>query len=231
MNGFLPPAGRFMPRTLLLATCLLGPVAPAMAAEKVPASNVTRVPMVAVLPFTAQSLTPDARDGLSANLASELLRTGKFRVMERSQMDVILKEQGFQQSGACSGDQCAVEMGKLLAVDAMVLGTVAKVGETYTLNARLVNVQSGEVMQSVSRNSRANVDVLLTDVVPAVALDLAKIKPKSNLGWWIAGGVAVAGGATAAVLLLKGDAKATTATPVTPVVTTPTNTEIQVTLP
>jgi TolB-like protein len=224
MIAFLPPAGLAMTRIFAFALCFLSLWGTrAVAQSSSPATG--RVPMVAVLPFDAKSLSQDARDGLSASFASELLRTGKFRVMERSQMDLILKEQGFQQSGACSGDQCAVEMGKLLAVDAMVLGTVAKVGETYTLNARLVNVQSGEVLQSVSRNSRANVDVLLTDVVPAVALDLAKIKPKSNLGWWIAGGVAVAGGATAAVLLLNGDSNAQAAP------SAPTNTEIKVTLP
>jgi curli biogenesis system outer membrane secretion channel CsgG len=91
-------------------------------------SDSFKVPMVAVMPFTGRSLDADASDGIAATLATDLLNTGKFRVMERSQMESILKEQGFQKSGACDGSECAVEVGKLLSVDHMVVGTVAKVG-------------------------------------------------------------------------------------------------------
>jgi len=130
-------------------------------------------PMVAVLPFTSRVLDSSAIDGLVSAMGSELINTGAFRVMERSQMEGILKEQGFQQSGACDGQECAVEVGKLLSVDQMVLGNIAKVGSTYTLTARLVSVQTGEVLKSVTRNSRADVDAILTDILPKVATVLA----------------------------------------------------------
>jgi uncharacterized protein (TIGR02145 family) len=126
-------------------------------------------PMVAVLPFTSRVLDTSAIEGLVSAMGSELINTGAFRVMERSQMEGILKEQGFQQSGACDGQECAVEVGKLLSVDQMVLGSIAKVGSTYTLTARLVSVQTGEVLKSVTRNSKADVDAILTDILPQVA--------------------------------------------------------------
>lgn len=129
--------------------------------------------MVAVMPFSGRSLDADALEGIASALGSDLLNTGKFRVMERSQMDAILKEQGFQQSGACDGSECAVEVGKLLAVDHMVVGTVAKVGSTYVVTTRLVNVGSGEVLKSVTRNSKAQVDVIVTDLLPQLAHELA----------------------------------------------------------
>jgi TolB-like protein len=132
-----------------------------------------KLPMVAVLPFTSRVLDSSAIDGLTSAMNSELINTGKFRVMERSQMDGILQEQGFQQSGACDGQECAVQVGKLLSVDQMVLGTIAKVGNTYTLSARLVDVQTGEVRKSLTRNSRAEVDAILTEIIPQVARDLA----------------------------------------------------------
>ena len=132
-----------------------------------------KVPMVAVMPFTGRSLDADASDGIAATLATDLLNTGKFRVMERSQMESILKEQGFQQSGACDGSECAVEVGKLLSVDHMVVGTVAKVGGTYVVNARLVSVQTGEVLQSASRTTLAEVDAIVTDLLPQLSKELA----------------------------------------------------------
>lgn len=130
-------------------------------------------PMVAILPFSSRVLDASAIDGLVSAMGSELINTGAFRVMERSQMDGILKEQGFQQSGACDGSDCAVEVGRILSVDQMVLGTIAKVGSTYTLTARLVSVRTGEILRSVTRNSKADADAILTDVLPQVAGDLA----------------------------------------------------------
>lgn len=134
----------------------------------------SRVPMVAVMPFSGRSLDADALEGIASALGSDLLNTGKFRVMERSQMDAILKEQGFQQSGACDGSECAVEVGKLLAVDHMVVGTVAKVGGTYVVTTRLVSVGSGEVLRSVTKNSQAQVDAIVTDLLPQLAHELAQ---------------------------------------------------------
>ena len=145
-----------------------------------PASS--KIPMVAVMPFTGRTLDSDALETIAATLATDLLNTGTFRVMERSQMASILKEQGFQQSGACDGSECAVEVGKLLSVDDMVVGTVGKVGGTYVMNARLVSVQTGEVLRSTSRTSRAEVDAIVTDLLPQLAQDLsvAKSAPSAN---------------------------------------------------
>jgi len=184
-------------------------------------------PMVAVLPFTAHTLDADAIEGIGSALGSELINTGKFRVMERTQMEKILQEQGFQQSGSCDGSECAIQVGKLLSVDHMVLGTISKVGSIYTVTARLVDVRTGEVIRSVTKNSKAEVEAILTDAIPQVARDLASSEGRkaadaapavasggegSHWGWWLAGGVVVVGGATAAVLLLNGSSSSTTAT-------------------
>jgi TolB-like protein len=196
------------PRLVLSAIFLWALTAQAQQAE----------PMVAVLPFSAHALDADAVEGIGSAMGSELIHTGKFRVMERTQIDAILREQGFQQTGACDGSDCAVQVGKILSVDQMVLGTIAKVGGTYTLTARLVDVRTGEVLKSSTRNSRAEVDALLTGAIPLVAKDLAGIpvskspspggesdvSAKSHWGWWVAGGALVAGGAVAAVVLLDG---------------------------
>jgi len=61
---------------------------------------------------------------ISDRLRSELLGTGIFRVMERKEMTAVLKEQGFQQSGACTEASCIVEVGQLLGVKRMIAGTI-----------------------------------------------------------------------------------------------------------
>jgi len=50
---------------------------------------------------------------VSDRLRSELVNSGVFRVMEREEMENILKEQGFQQSGGCDEASCLVQVGRL----------------------------------------------------------------------------------------------------------------------
>lgn len=190
------------------------------------------LPMVAVVPLEGRKVDSlDART-LTDALADQLVKTKAVRVMERSQMDAILKEQGFQQSGACDGQECAVQIGKLLGIDRIVVGSVASFGKAYTIAVREVDVQTGEVLVTASKNLKGDFENLLTDIVPQIAHDLAnpdltksaaitpesqptpsapveqnpspsEKKRSSTWGWWVAGGLTAAGGATAAILLLN----------------------------
>ena len=226
-----------MSRLSLILALFVGAAAQAASdttATVAPASVVT----VAVMPFTAKSsFDSGALEGLSSAMGTQLMKTGRFRVMERAQMNAILQEQGFQQSGACDGGECAVQVGKLLSVDRLVVGHVAKVGKIYTLSARLVNVESGVTEKSVTRNGSTKEETVLTRAIPLAAKELAGLptpsdkeiaeKDRTHWGWWLAGGVLVAGGTAAAVVLLTQDDAATAP----PVQTAPQKQEITVEIP
>lgn len=179
-----------------------------------------RTPMVAVMPLAlGPGVDSGASQVISEALSDELLRTGKARIMERSQMEAILREQGFQQSGACDANECAVEVGKLLSIDRMVVGSLGRLGGSYSLSVRLVDVQTGEVLGSSRRMQRGEIDEVVAKMLPALARELAdglsadpaptaSSSPDSSRRiWpWIVGGAVVAGGAaTAAILLSSGD--------------------------
>lgn len=110
---------------------------------------------------------------LGDRLRAELLATGAVRVMERSQMDQILKEQAFQQSGACEGGECAVQIGKLLAVDRMIVGSVGRIGELYTVQTRILDVGTGEIVFGANQDHAGRIEDLLSKVVPDLARRLA----------------------------------------------------------
>ncbi|MBL8028441.1 MAG: hypothetical protein JNL74_18595 [Fibrobacteres bacterium] len=128
---------------------------------------------IAVSALEGRGLAEGEAGTLTDALSSYLSNTGAFRVMERGRMDVILKEQGFQQSGACTDAACIVEMGQLLGVDHMITGSIGKVGLTYSVNLRMINVGSGEIVRSLSKFYKGEIDGVLTDVLPAVAEELA----------------------------------------------------------
>ncbi len=98
---------------------------------------------------------------ITDRLRTELFKTGVFTVVERGQMEEILQEQGFQQSG-CTSDACVVEVGQILGVKGMLAGSVGKVGTLYTLNVRLIDVGSATITQSVNVDCRCEVEQVLT---------------------------------------------------------------------
>jgi len=130
---------------------------------------------IAVIDLTGNDIDVSTVAGLTERLRAELFKTGKYQVIERSRVDVILKEQGFQQSG-CTDAQCAVEIGRLVNVSAIVLGSVSKIGNIYTVSIRLVDVSTGKIQQ-VSTEDCADCEIgeVLTGTIPVVADKIAGI--------------------------------------------------------
>jgi len=95
-------------------------------------------------------------------LATQLVQTGKFTVIERAQLDAILQEQNLGASGAVTS-ATAAKVGKLLGVQLLLTGSITAfsikrtsiglrgIGGSYSnaeskVDARLVNTDTGEVM-------------------------------------------------------------------------------------
>jgi TolB-like protein len=159
--------------------------------------------MIAVNNLKATGVKENEALSLTDALRSELGKSGKYQVMERTQMDEILKEQGLQQSGTCDEASCAMEIGKLLAVKQIVMGNIGMVGNTYTISVRLVEVGTGKILKDFTEYHKGTADKLLTIVIPRIAQEIAGTykPPKNNTGWWIAGGVVLAVGIAVPVAL------------------------------
>ncbi|MCU0606564.1 MAG: CsgG/HfaB family protein [Candidatus Edwardsbacteria bacterium] len=66
--------------------------------------------------------------GMADMLTTALVKSGKFMVIERQQLEKVMKEQALGQSGAVTA-QSAAQVGKLLGVELMVMGSVNEFGE------------------------------------------------------------------------------------------------------
>lgn len=116
---------------------------------------------LALAGLTAPMLLAAECASLTEVLQNALVETRYFRVRSRSDIDAILKEQSFQQKQASDDAAYLVEMGKLLATKKMIGGSVGKVGDTYTVTVRMVNVETGEVEISEQRQMTADPDYLI----------------------------------------------------------------------
>ncbi len=126
---------------------------------------------VAVMDMTAQNMSSGDAAVITDLLRSELVKTSKFNVLERGNMEKILAEQAFQQTG-CTSDDCAVKLGKMLNCQRMVSGSLGKLAAEYYLNVRVVDIETGRVIWSDSVGARAVRD--LTKMLPDLAQRMAK---------------------------------------------------------
>jgi TolB-like protein len=133
---------------------------------------------IAVMDLQAHSgISKEEALSITDRLRGELIRTDKFVVLERDQVDEILQEQGFQQTGACSEASCIVEIGQLLAVHYMVGGSIGKVGKAFSVNLRLIRVESGKVEKHISRDYTGSKEKLITTVMREMAREMAGLPP------------------------------------------------------
>jgi|GEM_PF-1587214 hypothetical protein len=97
---------------------------------------------------------------LTDKLLNSLVEYRVFDVVERSKRDEILKEQGFQMTGACDQTSCLVEAGQLLGAQKMIGGTIGKLGNVYAVELRMLDIQTGGIDLSFSRNYGKIADLL-----------------------------------------------------------------------
>lgn len=176
---------------------------------------------VAIFPITSKILDDGERSALTDALRSEIGKNSNYQVMERSQMSEILKEQGFQQSGACNETSCLVEMGQLLGANYIVIGNIGQVGKTYSVNGRLVDVATSKIMKDVTTSHKGSKDEILTDVIPGLAKELdvkkgdKKVSENKKKGPIIGTvvGLAVVAAAVPAIILLTRDDDSNEETP------------------
>ncbi len=123
---------------------------------------------IAVLNFTARDVTNIEAQVVSDRIRIALKNTGSFTVIERNLMDRLLGEQSLQQSG-CTESDCMVEVGKLLSVKQIVGGSLSKIGNQLVIEAKLIDVETGEILNNVIKDFTGPYELLLSRVVPDVA--------------------------------------------------------------
>lgn len=129
------------------------------------------LPALAVSDLVGHGISDNEVLTVSEQLRAELLKTRYFRIMERSQMLEILKEQSFQQTG-CTSDACAVEVGQLLGVRNIVVGTIGMAGNYTVLTARILDVETGEVTVTENFKAKGGIDEMVEKGVMETAVNL-----------------------------------------------------------
>jgi TolB-like protein len=136
---------------------------------------------IAVLELENNGISSTEATAITNRLRTEMFNTGLYNVLERTKMNDILKEQGFQQIG-CTNSACAIQIGQLLNVEYMVMGSADKVGELISLNIRMVNVSTGRIVRSVVEDClNCPIEDVMTNLIKKVVTQMNfKIAASNN---------------------------------------------------
>jgi len=102
---------------------------------------------LAVATFDPQNVSAGDSAVIADMFRSELVKQGRFDVVEKANMDKILAEQAFQQSG-CTTAECAVKLGKVLNVRYLIVGSFGKLLDQYVVSFRMVETETAKVVYS-----------------------------------------------------------------------------------
>ena len=130
---------------------------------------------VAVLDLRARgSIVVSEAEILSDRIRTLLVRQAYYQVLERENMDRILKEQGFQTTQLClEDDSCSIQLGRLLAVDEIITGSLSKLGGLHSISLRRIDVEKGTIVEDVFSDCYCGLEEVMLKRLPELVSDLS----------------------------------------------------------
>jgi len=107
---------------------------------------------LAIADFSGKNVSQADASILTDFIRTELVTLGSYNVVEKANMDKILAEAAFQQTG-CTTSDCAVKIGKILNVQQMLVGSLSKLMDTYYITINVVEVETGKIIASFDQEA------------------------------------------------------------------------------
>ena len=145
----------------ILAWEIVGLSAPP--ALKLKRAGETEKPTVAVMDFEGRGISMMEAQTLTDRFMTAMANTERVQLVDRATMGDVLNEQGYS-SSECTSDECASEVGAMLGVQLMINGSIGKIGNTYTIDAKMFSVATGAAESMKNLSYQGEVDGLITEM-------------------------------------------------------------------
>ncbi len=118
---------------------------------------------------------------LTEMLVTALIKSNRFNVMERVQLQKIMGEQSLSQTGAVD-TETAIQVGKLAGLEAVVVGSVSKLKSAIEGDARLIEVETGKALAATNGkvNDVDDIRSLADELAKKLSLNANLIIPKTD---------------------------------------------------
>lgn len=124
-----------------------------------------------------ETITDKIRDRMVGNVG--------VQVISRANIEEVLKEQEFSQSGACDELNCQIELGKFLSADKLVDGSVNKIDNLYNVSVRLTDISTSQITLTFNEEFECTLGELLSIYTQTVVDKIIKSIKEKNTGVFI----------------------------------------------
>jgi hypothetical protein len=100
-----------------------------------------------------------SRELLISFLENAFVNYGNVTVVDRQNLEKIMEEYKYQSSGMVD-EETAVEIGKLSGADAIAIGNLSRLSDTYYLHLKVISVQTGAIVGSSISEGASEKDFL-----------------------------------------------------------------------
>ncbi len=115
---------------------------------------------IAVLDIQGRGISRPEAETITNYMRIEVAATGSVTSVYGTQIREVLSDMGLEETG-CASPECALEVGKLLGASHVVIGSVIKSEQTYDLDFRMFNIETGSVQKTVQQTYQGDVDELI----------------------------------------------------------------------
>ena len=128
-------------------------------AKKLVNTGDDKVSTYAILKFSSDFNNVQYEEYITDILTEAIFNTGSVKIIERANLEKILKEQKLQASGLIN-EKTAKAVGMVSGADYVCYGSIKDIGAKFTIIARVVDVETGEIC-AMSRDTIEKDEYLL----------------------------------------------------------------------
>ncbi|MFQ6618685.1 MAG: FlgO family outer membrane protein, partial [Fidelibacterota bacterium] len=104
-------------------------------------------------------------------IITNLAKLGKIDIVERARLNAALEEMQLSMSGVVDAGT-ASKLGKAVGASSVLLGSFVQIGEVIRINARLIDVETGKVIQAESVQGKAGEEIF--NLMDQVSLNIIR---------------------------------------------------------
>ncbi len=131
---------------------------------------------IAILQFKTNAINKKIAQAASDIFEFEIFKIKTFEVIERNRIDLILKEQGFSQTG-CVETTCTVQVGKLLSADIIATGNIIQLNKIQSkIIIKLIDVSKGSILfaESIKFIHNTNIEIAIKSISKSLQRKFSK---------------------------------------------------------
>lgn len=155
--------------SLIIALCI-----PSVSSAKEKLAVMDLKPTHGVEESLAEALSVEVRDAIHS--------FGDYEVLSKEDLAAIAERTRMRQSLGCDDTQCLIDFGQAIGTRYMVAGFISKLGDTYSINLRLIDTEGDDagVRNRASEKCACPEDELYQTAKAAAALVMGKEMPETE---------------------------------------------------